>query len=170
MRHHPDFRAVVSVSLGVNLRTLNTGLYPDMKDVINRTRDKTLYVFSAGNLGENYKFSCNRVPTCLGDQVNAITVAALAPNSPKKLSEFSNYGGRWVQIAAPGSDIVSTDIKVDGEKVRDIYSIRTGTSTAVPFVTAVAAEIWARRPTLTAGVTVGMRIAAHPPRRSGRGR
>ncbi|MFO7940094.1 MAG: S8 family serine peptidase [Bacteroidales bacterium] len=62
---------------------------------------------------------------------NAIAVASTDDNDVR--SSFSNYGS-WVDIAAPGSDILSC-------KPNDSYQYMSGTSMACPHVSGVAALI-----------------------------
>jgi subtilisin family serine protease len=65
-----------------------------------------------------------------------ISVSALASNDI--IAGYSNYG-QTVDIAAPGSDIATTDL--DGR-----YTAFYGTSAAAPFVSGVAALILSRHP------------------------
>ena len=66
------------------------------------------------------------------DLDNIISVAST--DSSDNLSSFSNYGSTWVDIAAPGSDIISCQ---PGNQ----YQGMSGTSMACPHVSGVAALI-----------------------------
>ncbi len=78
-------------------------------------------IFAAGN--DNFS---NGAPA---NYENVIAVGAVAADGTR--SDFSNYG-KWVDIAAPGTDIYST---VPGDQ----YKSKNGTSMACPHVSGVAA-------------------------------
>ena len=98
-----------------------------------------LFVASAGNSGSNNdifpvypaSYDCN----------NIISVAATGRNG--RLAPFSNYGKTSVDLAAPGADILSTDL-------HGRYSYLTGTSMAAPYVTGAAVLLSEYRPELSA--------------------
>lgn len=69
---------------------------------------------------------------------NVISVSAI--NNTNSKAYFSNYGG-WVDIAAPGVDILST--------YHGLYIRETGTSMAAPYVSGVAALLLSKDPTLS---------------------
>lgn len=83
-----------------------------------------LVVFAAGNDDDNRDW----YPGCY-----EYVLAVASHDNKGKKSSFSNYG-LWVDITAPGSNIISTDI--NGK-----YSSKSGTSMACPHVTGVAALI-----------------------------
>jgi len=97
-----------------------------------------LFVVSAGNNGANNDI----VPMypAAYDSKNIITVAAANQNDD--LASFSNYGVLSVDVAAPGTDILSTSYLGD-------YSYMEGTSMAAPHVAGAAALIKGYRPELT---------------------
>lgn len=89
--------------------------------------DSTLYIFAAGNDQINCDLH-QSMPSCLNsDQI--LTVASV--NEKGELSEFSNWGERSVDIAAPGEKVWSS---VPG----DVSMQMSGTSQAAPQVTNVA--------------------------------
>ncbi|RMF60618.1 MAG: hypothetical protein D6743_14680, partial [Calditrichaeota bacterium] len=71
---------------------------------------------------------------------NVISVAS--STSSDNLSGFSNFGKTTVDLAAPGSSILST-------LPRDRYGNLSGTSMATPHVSGAAALVWAQFPSLS---------------------
>lgn len=105
-----------------------------------------LFVACAGNFAQNIDYS-PLYPACF-DCPNIITVAATDSNN--NLSDFendtepgSNYGVYSVDVAAPGSAIISTDIN------NELYKYRSGTSMAAPYVAGIAALIKSNNPSFT---------------------
>jgi subtilisin family serine protease len=115
-----------------------------LQDAIGYARSRNVvFVAAAGNDSVNIDarpaYPANyRLP-------NMLVVAAI--DRTGAVSSFSNWGARTVDIAAPGSDIVST---IPGGR----YSSYSGTSMATPFVSGVAALVLSRTPTLTADQVV----------------
>ncbi len=69
-------------------------------------------------------------------------LAVAATNQSNELASFSNFGS-WVDIAAPGQDILST---YTGDTP---YRVASGTSQATPFISGLAGLMKATNPTLT---------------------
>ena len=103
---------------------------------------KTLFVVAAGNDGQDN----NVFPTFPANVrgTNSITVAATIGNA--KLASFSNYGETTVDIAAPGTAIMSSVPSLDHKAVVPM----SGTSMAAPYITGVAAHILDVNPALNA--------------------
>ena len=111
--------------------------YPRLEQVMKDSH--MLFVISAGN-GDRYGRGCNvdeypDYPACF-QLDNAISVANLMFDG--NLAKSSNYSGNTIDIAAPGTYIVST-ITDNG------YGFMTGTSMSAPMVTGVAALLYSYR-------------------------
>ncbi len=88
----------------------------------------------------------DEVSDFLNDHAGVISVASTDSNDVK--SDFSSYGV-WVEISAPGSDILSTYHDHNNEQ-DDAFAFLSGTSMATPLAAGVAAQIWSANPSLTA--------------------
>jgi subtilisin family serine protease len=93
-----------------------------------------LFITAAGNDGSNTD-STPHYPASYNLK-NIISVAAT--DNKDQLAGFSNYGASSVDIGAPGVNILSTMLSV--------YYWGSGTSTAAPYVTGVAALIFVTHP------------------------
>lgn len=102
-----------------------------------------LFVIAAGNgdsKGNGYSIDESPIYPAAFSSGNIISVANLMFDG--SLSISSNYGAASVDIAAPGSYVLST---VPGNQ----YGFMTGTSMAAPMVTGAAAMLYSCRPELT---------------------
>ncbi len=116
------------VNLSLVLRFDSTALY----DVLTRLyADDMLVVAATGNFGNQVFW-----PAAYTE-----TLAVAAVNSQDERAGFSNYGDQ-TDVAAPGVDVLST---YNGNS----YYENSGTSMAVPHVSALAALIWGLRPDLS---------------------
>ena len=120
-----------------NLSFGTTHYYPELEKVMRES--KMLFVVAAGNGdkdGNGIDIDANPdYPSCFGLD-NVISVANLIFDG--NLEQTSNYGANNVDIAAPGTYIVSTTAD-------NSYGFMTGTSMAAPMVTGSAAFLYSYR-------------------------
>lgn len=110
-----------------------------LEAAIDRARLKNvLIVAAAGNTGKN--IDLNSAYPANSDAANVLTVGAM--DAKGNLATYSNFGLKNVDLAAPGSNIISTN---PGKS----YGYRTGTSMAAPFVSGAVALVWGLRPEWT---------------------
>lgn len=102
-----------------------------------------ILVFAAGNSNNNLNASPEWPATCN----NVVTVASTTNTDAR--SGFSNYGANYVEIAAPGSAIMSTAPNHPNNIGYRYYGIISGTSMATPLVSGALGVIWSKFPTLT---------------------
>lgn len=118
---------ILSLSLGASSGA------QQLQDAVNYAWNRgCLIVAAAGNSGSN-------APRYPGYYTNCIAVAAT--DSTDTLASFSQYGS-WVDIAAPGVNILST-------YPNNRYVSQSGTSMACPHVAGAAALLWSHNPSLT---------------------
>lgn len=123
---------VINLSLG--------GAYPStlMEQAVNYAWSKGVVVVAAAGNSGSRRYS---YPAAYA---NAIAVAA-TDNRDRKAS-FSNYGYKWVDVAAPGVSIYSTlpnhPTRLSNSGYQQNYDYLSGTSMAAPMTSAVAALIW----------------------------
>ncbi len=94
-----------------------------------------LFVASAGNAQRDNDVTPHYPSSYLISNI----IAVASTDCGDDLSWFSNWGPTAVDVAAPGSDILST---MPGNK----YGYLSGTSMATPHVSGLAGLIWAQRP------------------------
>lgn len=142
IRYAEDNGAVIcNLSFGTN--KYSEELYQAMKN------SGMLFVVAAGNgdsSGKGYNIDSLPVYPASFDMDNIISVANMRFDG--QLDPASNFGGKSVDLAAPGSYILST---VSGNK----YSYMSGTSMAAPMVTGAAAMLYSYDTRITVGEIKG---------------
>jgi len=133
-----------AVSNGAQVLSLSWGHSGESKTLfsaLKKARAKgVVVVAAAGNEGQNTDKTPHYPSGYKLD--NIISVAAI--NQSGRLTSWSNYGARSVDLAAPGDDIYSTSAESDSG-----YVALSGTSMASPHVSGVAALMLARNPKIT---------------------
>jgi len=110
-----------------------------LADAVNYAISKgCLIVHAAGNNG-------NSTADYLGSRTDVLNVAATDSLDVK--ASFSSYG-TWVDVSAPGVDIVST-YHYYLDQANDYVAVMSGTSMSTPFVTGEAALIKSKYPSYT---------------------
>jgi subtilisin-like proprotein convertase family protein len=102
-----------------------------------------VFVAAAGNAASNNDTTANYPSNYNYDNV----VAVASTDRYDRLSSFSNYGAVTVDLAAPGSSILSTT-------PNNTYSNYSGTSMATPHVAGAVALLWSAQPGLSYGQVI----------------
>lgn len=136
--------AVVNMSLG------GTRDHPPLAAAINALRNSGVTIVAAAG---NFQQSNANAPIYPASYPGVIAVANTQPDNS---IAPSSSNGAWVDIAAPGTDILSTwdsrDTPQNGGTIGgkpDKYNIITGTSMASPVVTGLVALMKLARPDLS---------------------
>ncbi len=126
---------VINMSLGSSAHSKLLG-----SAVLYAWREKRVVIIAAaGNNSSNTR----EFPAAYNP---VVSVAATNKNDRK--ARFSNYGAKWVDVAAPGVKILSTAPNHSNEISCLDYCSLSGTSMSTPFVSGLAALIYATNPNL----------------------
>jgi subtilisin family serine protease len=130
---------VINLSLGTPTYTQS------LKNVIDAAAG-SIVVCAAGNDGRDNEST----PFYPASYSSANIIAVAASTQDDGLASFSNYGGTAVDVAAPGTNILSTWPFQTG------YAYLGGTSMAAPIVSGLAALLLTRNGGLTPAQAIGI--------------
>jgi uncharacterized repeat protein (TIGR01451 family) len=139
-----DLWASTNGARGANIRVLNNsyggrGRSQAELDAIRALgQSGILFVTSAGNEAKDN----DRFPHYPSNYNASNLISVAATDRFERISSFSNYGPRKVQVAAPGEEILSTT-------PHGTYAYASGTSMAAPHVSGAAALICAQHPNIS---------------------
>ncbi|PHJ21111.1 subtilisin sub4 [Cystoisospora suis] len=144
-----------SLRMGAKISTNSWGYTTPSEGLrlaVGRTAEKgQLFVAAVDNAGKDNSYESDYPPNWGYDRRkstglrNLLRVANLAPRGV--VAPSSNWGPYNVDIAAPGTDIIST---IPTSKFPEGYGYKTGTSMATPLVAGIAAMVWSVRPDMSA--------------------
>ncbi len=139
-----DLSVALSMALKMDVQVISMSLGSEFEStVVQELLDKAyekgmVCVSSAGNGGTEGKHFPGSGAHCL---------AVAATTKDDKLADYSSYGD-WVDIAAPGTKIYSTNTGSSPSENIYRYKYLSGTSQAVPMVSGVAALCYSAVPEL----------------------
>jgi hypothetical protein len=123
------------VDAGVNITAINCSWSSSNSGGLDAAVDNLLahdvmIIHAAGN-------SSDSIPDFLGGKLGVMNVAATGRNATA--APFTNFGP-WVDVAAPGVEILSTShVPTDLDPTHHYIGIRDGTSVSVPQIVGIAA-------------------------------
>ncbi|MEK7540269.1 MAG: S8 family peptidase [Patescibacteria group bacterium] len=133
---------------GANVINLSLGAYGNSTELqagVDYAQDAGVLVVAAAGNDATDLSSFGFYPACSTD-----VLGVAATNSADDASSFTNYGGGCVDLAAPGSAILSTLYTDDPTyNFTDDYGYLSGTSMATPVVSGAAALLKAANPTFS---------------------
>jgi subtilisin family serine protease len=158
---------IVANSYGCSTANVNACYSPQFEKAIAAFKAQGgLFIASAGNSGTNNDKVAHYPANYNVDNVLTVAATGITKNqvfwdtrNPEYKPVFSNYGGKTVDLAAPGMDIVSTWAPASSmcQGAKSCYARISGTSAAVPFVAGTAALI-ASMPNAPKGKNAGVAI------------
>lgn len=141
----------------INLSFVGAGYNKDLEKAIQRAYDAGVIVVAAGG-NERHGQDLDKkpmYPVCLGDKnKNNIVIGVAATGPQDEKADFSGFGSKCIDIAAPGISIMGTTIfsekyGVSGQRFDKYFDgYWSGTSLAVPMVSGAIALIEQTNPGL----------------------
>ena len=144
-----QYVTMMRTDFGVNVRVINASWGSSSSSralqqaIFDAGQAGILFVAAAGNgnfLGRGV--DNDKVPFYPASLRMDTLLSVTATDQNDQLASFANYGPESVDVAAPGVSILSTG-RGGG------YELATGTSSAAPLVSGVAALVWAQSPDAT---------------------
>ena len=137
-----------AIDNGAKIMNLSWGFYGAesslLTDALTRAKDKEILVVTSTGNDNSDNDKCPHWPSNTPLD-NIIAVSALDTFSlPKRLADYSNYGGAMVDISAPGTLVKSYFTAIPPDPANTV--LLSGTSMAAAHVSRRAAEIWAIDP------------------------
>lgn len=128
-----------------NRRTPNSN-FPDLFNAISNATQNHGIVFSIAAMNEGMDITADiTAPQSYGSKLKGVIVVGAFNATTKLISNFSNFGVNAVKIAAPGSNIITTNMPQTGKFG---FTSVNGTSFAAPIVGTAAAMaqyvLWGR--------------------------
>jgi thermitase len=126
----PQRAQVINLSLGGTFNSIT------LQDAVNKAWSRgAVLTCAAGNSGTSARFYPAYYTNC---------IAVAATNNQDQKASWSNFG-KWVDVAAPGVDTLSTLPMGDAMNTSPTgYTAWSGTSMASPHVAGLAALLWAK--------------------------
>lgn len=143
-----DLGEAFNFAAGQGVQIVNASLGgPDTSSFVRNAIDAapgTLFVVSAGNDEENVDGVLTTQYPCEHTAPNMICVTS-TNHSDQFASNFANYGPTSVDLAAPGSSILSTTLSTEFAYTGP-YLFKSGTSMSAPMVAGTAALLLSQNP------------------------